>query len=120
LQSTEKDLKGVDGSVSMQVAKTYEAVQPLQTNSLAHKEELPSGVAAIVADIKAELPPCGWTLLPKVNDEEQPWWALCLIDGWAYWNTQLHGDFILSRIWIYMDMLSHIWICFVDIKYLVV
>jgi hypothetical protein len=72
LQSTEKDLKGVEGSVSMQVPKTYEAVQPLQTNSLAHKEELPSGVAAIVADIKAELPPCGWTLLPKVNDEEQP------------------------------------------------
>jgi hypothetical protein len=55
-----------------QVPKTYGAVQPLQTNSLAHKEELPSGVATIVADIKAELPPCGWTLLPKVNDKEQP------------------------------------------------
>jgi hypothetical protein len=70
MQSTEKDLKGVEGSVCMQVPKTYEAAQPLQTNSPAHKEELPSRVAAIVDDVESELPSCGRTLLPKAKDKE--------------------------------------------------
>jgi hypothetical protein len=63
MQSTEKDLKGVEGSVCMPVPKTYEAAQPLQTNSPAHKEELSSRVAATVMS------------------------ALCLIDGPSYCYT---------------------------------
>jgi hypothetical protein len=70
LQSTDKDLKGVEGRVCMLESKTYEAAQPLQTHSQAHKEELSSGVVAIVADVVSELPSCGRTLLPKPNDKE--------------------------------------------------
>jgi hypothetical protein len=70
LRSTEKDLRGVEGSVCMQVPRTYEAAQTLQTNSPGQNEELSSGVDAIVADVESELPSFGRTLLPKANDKE--------------------------------------------------